>query len=362
MKIKYIDLGKQFKQIESEIMPRLKEVLESGKYILGDDVKEFEENFAKYCGTKYAIGVADGTDALILSMKALGIGKGDEVITAPNSFIATAGAIDFVGAKTVFVDVGDDFNIDSELIESAITEKTKAIIPVHLTGRPADMEKILEIGKKHEIHVIEDAAQSVGSCYKGNKVGSFGIVGCFSLHPLKNLNACGDAGVVTTNDKDIYEKILKLRNHGLKNRDESEFFGLNSRLDTVQATILNVKLKHLAEWKKRVKEIAKKYHDGLKDVVKVPEDKEYEDCFYHIFVIQSDKRDDLQEFLAEKGIDTKVHYPIPIHLQEAAKDLDYKKGDFPKVEDQASKILTLPIYPEMTDDEVNYIIEQIKEF
>ena len=256
MKIPYVDISAQYCSIKYEILKEVEDVLASGQVILGEVVNNFEESFAALCHTKYAVGVANGTDALMLSMKALGIGEGDEVLTVPNSFIATASSIVLVGAQPVFVDVGDDFNIDPDKIERAITSKTKAIIPVHLTGRPADLNPILNIANKYGLSVIEDAAQAARAEYEKQRVGSFGATGCFSFHPLKNFNAFGDGGAITTNDIKLYQKLLKLRNHGLRNRDECEFWGYNSRLDAIQAAILNVKLKYLEKWVNRRRKIA----------------------------------------------------------------------------------------------------------
>ena len=363
MQVPYINLALQHKDIKKELLSATERVLESGQFILGDEVTKLEKTFASICQTKYAVGVANGTDALFLSLKSLGIGEGDEVITAPNSFLASASSIGLIGAKPVFADVGDDFNLDPAKVDKAITKKTKAIIVVHLTGRPAPLDELLDVAKKHNIHLIEDCAQAVGAEYKGKRVGSFGITGCFSLHPLKNLAASGDGGVITTNDEKIYNYLIKARNHGLKNRDESEFWSYNSRLDNLQAALLNVKLQHLEKWTERRRKIAMLYYEKLHDLkMIVPHDKPYEKAVYHTFIIQTNKRDKLKEFLADKGIDTKIHYPIPIHLQQAAKYLGYKKGDFPVTEKQADTILSLPVYPELTNEQVNYVADAIIEF
>jgi len=361
-KIKFIDLGTHYKSIRGEILEKFDEISSRGDYILTEELEKFEKNISNYCGTKYAAGVGNCTDALFLSLKALGIGSGDEVITAPNSFIATAGAIVASGARPVFADVRNDYNIDPEIIEKTITKKTKAIIPVHLTGRSADMTKIMEIAQKRGLAVIEDAAQSIGAGYKNKRVGSFGIAGCFSLHPLKNLHAHGDGGLITTSDDAFYEKLLKLRNHGLKNRDECELWGYNSRLDAIQAAIGNIKMKYIDKWAQRRREIASMYKESLAEFAEMPEDKEYEEPVYHTFVIQSDNRDELRRYLAERGIETKIHYPIPIHLQQPAKALGYKKGDFPAAEAQAKKILSLPIYPELSNKQVEEVINGVKSF
>ena len=362
MKVPFVNLGLQFQNLRDEIISKFEELSINGSYILNAEVQEFEQNFAEYCGTRYAVGVGNGSDALSFSLIALGVGKEDEVITAPNSFIATASTIANVGAKPVFVDVGDDYNIDPEKIEAAITPKTKAIMPVHLTGRVADMDPILDIASKHRIQVIEDAAQAVGASYKGKRAGSFGITGCFSLHPLKNLHVHGDGGMITTNDKLIYEHLIKIRNHGLKNRDECEFWGYNSRLDGIQAAIANIKLPHLNRWNQRFRQIAIRYSKALASHVKVPKDNKYEVPVYHRYIIRHPNRDDLSKYLYNKGIETKVNYPIPLHLQEAAKSLGYKLGVFPMAEQQAQTILSLPIYAEMKNQQVEYVINSIRSF
>ena len=363
MKVPYINLGLQHRNIKQELLSAVEKVLMSGQFILSEEVKKFEESLAKIAGAKYAIGVDNGTDALVLALKALGIGKGDEVITAPNSFLASASCIDLVGAKIVFADVRDDFNIDPAKVEKAITKKTKAVIVVHLTGRPADMEALQKICKKKKVYLIEDCAQAVGAEYNGKRVGSFGIINIFSLHPLKNLSAAGDGGVVTTNNDKLYSWLSRARNHGLKNRDECDFWSMNSRLDNLQAAILNVKLRYFEKWTERRRTIAKLYASHLKSLDMIlPHDKPTEKAVYHTFIIQTKYRDELKKFLADNGVDTKVHYPIPIHFQKAAKGLGYKKGSFPVTERQVKTILSLPVYPELTDEQVNYVCEKIIEF
>lgn len=363
MKVPYINLGLQHKDIKGEILESISQLLDSGQFILGEELSRFEASFAKIAGTKYALGVANGTDSLFLTMRALGIGQGDEVITAPNSFLASASSVALIGATPVFADVRDNFNLDPEKVERAITSKTKAIIVVHLTGRPADMDELMAVAYKHNIPVIEDAAQAVGATYKDQPVGSFGIAGSFSLHPLKNLSACGDGGVITTNDEALYKKLIVARNHGLKNRDECEFWSYNSRLDTLQAAVLNVKLKKLDQWNERRRAIASKYNDAFSalDMI-LPVDAAGMRSVYHTYIIQYRHRDELKAYLAEKGIDTKIHYPLPIHYQEAASELGYKKGNFPVTERQSETILSLPVYPELTDDQVAYIADCVIEF
>ena len=273
--VKFVDLGKQYLSLRQEILDKFDEISTSGDYILSNEVREFEKNFAMYCGTKHAVGVGNGSDALYLSLLSLGVGPDDEVITAPNSFVATAGVIARIGARMVFCDVCDDMNIDPDLIESVISERTKVILPVHLTGRVADMDRIQSIADKHNLFVVEDAAQAVGAVYRNKKAGSFGIGAGFSLHPLKNLHVHGDGGVVTTNNSKLYKKLLQYRNHGLINRDECGFWGINSRLDAVQAGIGNIKLKYIDKWNNRYKEIAKIYTKSLKGYVNFPALKEH---------------------------------------------------------------------------------------
>lgn len=362
MKVPYINLGLQHQKDKSEILKKVESILDSGMFILGEEVQSFEEQFAKLCDTQYAIGVANGTDALVLALKAIGVGPGDEVITAPNSYLASASSIELTGARAVFADVGEDYNLDPEKLEEKITGKTKAIIAVHLTGRPAKMDEINEIACKHELKVIEDAAQAVGAKYKSKPVGGLGFIGSFSLHPLKNLAAAGDAGILTTNDKDTYEWLLKARTHGMKSRDECEFWSLNSRLDALQAGILNVKIKNLDSWTKRRREIASKYITALKEYVWVPQEEEHEYSVYHTFIIRSKERDQLQAHLAEHGIDTKVHYPIPIHKQEAAKNNVSAQLAYPETDRQVDEILSLPVYPELTDEQVDYVCKSILNF
>ncbi len=363
MKVPYINLGMQHASIKQQILKEVERLLDNGNFILGEDVVKFEKRFAELAQTKYALGIGNGTDTMILSMRALGIGQGDEVITAPNSYLASASSIALAGATPVFADVHEDYNIDPAQIEKVITKKTKAIIPVHLTGRPADIDAIMAIAKKNNLYVIEDCAQAVGAKYKNKSVGSFGITGSFSLHPLKNLSACGDGGVVTTNDDKIYEYLAKARTHGHKNRDEVDFWSFNTRLDNLQAAILNVKFNELEKWNNRRREIAERYWKGLHHLpIYAPKDKDHEYSVYHTYIIQSDKRDALMKFLGENEIDTKIHYPVPIHLQKAAAYLGYKKGDFPVTEKQCETILSLPVFPQLNNVQIDYVIDKINAF
>jgi len=362
MKIPFVNPGLQYKGLREEILSRFDRISLTGNYVLGEEVKEFERNFADFCGTSFALGVGNGSDALSFSLLGLGVKSGDEVITAPNSFVASAWTIANIGAKPVFVDVCEDFNLDPRLIEKAITPKTKAIMPVHLTGRIADMEMINTIAKDNNLLVIEDAAQAVGASYKSKKSGSFGDAGCFSLHPLKNLHVHGDGGMLTTNNEDLYKKVLKMRNHGLMNRNECEFWGWNSRLDEIQASIANLKLSYLNKWNDRFRELANYYIKELSDYIEVPSIKEFEKPIFHRFIIQHNNRDDLKFFLEEKGVMTAINYPIPLHLHEASRQYGYKIGDFPMAEKQAKRILSLPIYPELEDSQAKYVVECIKKF
>jgi dTDP-4-amino-4,6-dideoxygalactose transaminase len=362
LKVPFVNLSAQYKEVENQLIDALRMVGNSGVYISGNRLLSFEKKIAEYCDSEYAIGVANGSDAIFLILKALGIGKGDEVITAANSFIATAWVIVATGATPVFADVDDDMNISPESIRSVITKKTKAIIPVHLTGRPAKIHEINEIANQNNIYVVEDSAQAIGARYRSKRVGSFGIAAGFSLHPLKNLGVYGDGGVITTSNSSLDSKLRKLRNHGLKNRDECQIWGYNSRLDELQAAFAEIKLNYLDEWNSKCKKIATTYSDGISNVVKTPIDMEHEDCVYHNFVIRTDERDSLMTYMLEKGIETRIHYPIPIHLQECAKDLGYKIGDFPWVEKYSKQMISLPIYPDLKQDQILHVIYTVNNF
>ena len=364
IRIPYIDLQTQHAPIRDELLAAAARVIDSGKFVLGPEVDEFEQRFARLSGTRYAVAVSSGTDALILALRTLGIGPGDEVITVPNSFVATAAAIALAGAQPVFVDVGDDYNIDPAQIETAVTPRTRAILPVHLTGRPADMGPILEIADRHGLYVVEDCAQAVGARYRGGRVGSFGVVGCFSLHPLKTLSACGDGGVLTTSSSESYERAKVLRNLGLRNRDECVEWSGNTRLDTIQAALLLVKMKHFEEWTAERRENAAFYQRGLMnlDGVTVPTEDSQGWSVYHTFVIQAEKRDELKAYLAHLGIETAIHYPIPIHLQEAASELQYPSSRFPNAESQAGRILSLPVYSGLSKESLAHVVDAIHVF
>ena len=362
MQIPFVDLARQFRSIEPELTKVFLDVGRSGGYIMGERLESFERKVEAFCGVSHALGVADGSDALFLILKALGIGPGDEVITATNSFIASAWVIVAVGAKPVFVDVAVDFNIDPARIEAAITPCTRVIIPVHLTGRAAPMDEVNEIARRRGLLVVEDAAQAIGARYRGKRVGTLGTAAGFSLHPLKNLGVYGDGGLITTNDSALAAKLRLLRNHGLRNRDECEIWGFNSRLDTLQAAFAEIKLAHLDGWNARCREIAATYRAGLAGCVQVPLDQAWEECVYHNFVIRTEKRDELMQHLKAKGVDTRIHYPIPMHLQDAAKDLGYKAGDFPNAERYAKTMISLPIYPELNDTETAHVVAAVESF
>jgi dTDP-4-amino-4,6-dideoxygalactose transaminase len=361
--VPFVALPLRARGLKRELLAALERVLDHGQYILGPEVGAFETRFAAYCGARFAVGVGDGTSALILALRALGVGPGDEVVTAPNSFIASASAAALLGATPRFVDVRrDDMNLNPDLLEAAITSRTRAIVPVHLTGYPADMEPILKVAERHGIPVVEDAAQSVGTTYRGRRTGSLGYAGCFSLHPLKALHAVGDAGVVTTNDERLYRWLLKARSHGLRTRDEVEFWSTNSRLDTLQAAILNVMFDRLDAWIQERRAIAAEYRDGLKDVVGVPV--ESPDCVhsYQTFMIQAERRADLMNHLQARGIETKVHYPTPIPLQPAARALGHRPEDFPVTYWLADRIVSLPLYPELTPSQRETVVTGVRSF
>lgn len=360
--VPYTNFAPKNQLIKDELIKAFEKVLDSGKYIQGPEVKSFEVEFASFTNTKFSTGIANGTCSLKITLDALDLPKNSEVITAPNSFIASASSISLAGLKPVFVDVSEDMNINVDLLENAITEKTKAIMPVHLTGRPAKMDKILSIAKKHNLHVIEDAAQAVGAKFKGKPVGSFGIAGSFSLHPLKNLHAYGDAGVVTTDDEELWTKLSILKNHGLSNRITCETFSSNCRLDELHASFLRIQLNRLSEWTDSRRSLANVYSQNLKDFVTVPFEQIDEFHVYQTYMIRTSNREELQKFLTSNGIETIVHYPIPIHLQPAAKHLGYERGSFPMTEKLSQEILSLPLYPGMLEHEQQYVIDKIIEF
>jgi len=364
--IPLIDLKRQYTMLSNEIKEAITEVLQSGQYILGPKVSEFEKRCSEYLNVKHCIGVGNGTDALVIALESLGIGNGDEVITTPFTFFATAEAIVRVGAKPVFVDIDPpSYNINPEEIEKKITPKTKAIIPVHIFGQVCNMDRILEIAKKYNLYVIEDACQAFGAEYNGKKAGTIGDVGCFSFFPTKNLGGFGDGGLIVTNDDKVAERARMLRQHGSKKKYYNELIGFNSRLDEIQAAILLVKLKYIDDWNKRRYQIAQRYDQGLKlnGLLTPAKTNNYErGHIYHLYVLQHEKRDELIEYLSQKGIATGIYYPVPLHLTKALQFLGYKEGDFKVAEEVSKKSFAIPMFPELTDEEIEFIISSINEF
>jgi len=362
IKIPYVDIGKQFQKESKVLTKKILNLLKKGEYVGGLEIDKFEKSIAQKCGTKYAVAMNSGTDALTISMHLLGIRRGDEVITPPNSFIASTAAIVHLGAKPVFADILDDLNINPDEIGRKITKNTKGIMPVHLTGRIAEMDEIKKLAKKKNIPIIEDAAQAVGSLYKGMPSGSLGDVGCFSAHPLKNLNACGDSGYITTNNYKLYIKAKSLVNHGMEKRNIIKNFGYVSRMDNLQALILNYRLQTLNQVINKRRANAEIYENKLSKNIFFPKEKSYQYNSYHTFVIQTPERDKLKKYLEKKGIGTAIHYPIPIHLQPAAKFLGYRIGDFPNTEKICKNILTLPINQSLDSIKINYICDSINNY
>lgn len=365
--MKFIDLKTQYEIIKPEIDAAVKRVLESGGFILGEEVAGLEKEIAEFCGSAYGIAVNSGTDALFLSLKATGIGRGDEVITTPFTFFATAEVIANTGAQPVFADIiPGTFNIDPKEIEKKITKKTKAILPVHLFGQIADMDSVGIIAKEYGLKVIEDACQAIGADYKAKKAGSFGDCGCFSFFPTKNLGGYGDGGMVVVNDEQLADKIRLLSNHGSSTKDKylNLTLGGNSRLDAMQAAILRVKLKYLKEWNKKRKENAEYYSKSLKGVgdIATPQVGENMGHIYHQYTIRTSQREGLCDFLKKSDIPTMIYYYLPLHLQPALEYLGYQKGDFPAAEKAASEVLSLPVYPELPRQDQDFVISKIKEF
>jgi dTDP-4-amino-4,6-dideoxygalactose transaminase len=356
-KIQFVDLQAQYKTIKAEVDEAMARILQRGDFILGDDVRQFETEFASYCKAPYCWGVANGTDALHLAMLACGLGPGDEVITCTHTFIATVLGITQTGAKPVLVDCEPNYyNIDVTQIERAITPRTKAIVPVHLYGQPVDMDPILEIARKHKLLVIEDACQAHGAEYKGRRCGSMGDIAAFSFYPGKNLGAYGDGGAVVTTRKDLSEKVWLLRNYGQKVKYEHICKGFNSRLDTLQAAILRVKLRHLEAWNDARRTAAKEYDKALAGApVKVPQVASYAKPIFHLYVVRTPQRAKLQAALDAQQISWGIHYPVPVHLQPAYADLGYKKGSFPVAEAAAAEILSLPMFPELTVEQIQRV-------
>lgn len=363
MKVPFVDLRSMHMEIKDELQEVFDRVLSNSSFVLGPEVQRFEQEFADYVGTSHCVAVNTGTAALHLALAALEIGPGDEVITVAHTFIATAEAISAVGARPVFIDIDPvSFTMDPALLEAAITSKTRAIIPVDLYGQIADMDRIQEIADRHGIPVIEDACQAHGAEYKGRKAGSFGIAGCFSFYPGKNLGACGEGGAVTTNDAELARKIRLWRDHGSSKRYEHVFPGLNMRMEGLQGGFLAVKLKYLDRWNDERRAAAAAYDAALAETDLVtPVEMPYNRHVYHLYVVQSEKRDQLREQLAEAGIESGLHYPTPLHLQEAYRSLGYKQGDFPVTEGVKDRILSLPMYPGIQSDAIARVVSELKE-
>ena len=360
--IPMVDLKRQYVQIKDEVLKVINQVFESSRYVLGPHVQAFERALTEFHGVSDAVGVASGTDALNLALKAIGVKRDDEVITTPFTFFATVEAILYQGARPVFVDIEPDtYNINPDLIEEAITEKTKAILVVHLFGHPADMSRIMEIAHKHNLYVIEDCAQAFGATINGRPVGTFGEIGCFSFYPSKNLGACGDGGAVITAKPELAERVRMLRNHGSRGSYIHETIGLNSRLDELQAAVLNIKLKHIRIYNEERRKRAFYYNQRLSGLVKCPVEKQ--GCYhvYHQYTISSPRRDRIKEHLNSKEIGAVVYYPLPLHLQKALEFLGYSEGDMPVAERVASEVLSLPMFPELTEEEQNLVCDSIKE-
>jgi len=362
MRVPYTAFKIKNEPIREKLIQAFEQVLDSGHYIQGPECAAFEQEFAQFCGTPYASGTSNGTDSLHLILRAMGIGPGDEVITAPNSFIASASTIALVGAKPVFVDVTEDLNIDPTIIEDAITPRTKAILPVHLTGRPAKMVEINKIANKHNLFVLEDAAQAVGARLQGKRVGSWGDAASFSLHPLKNLHAFGDAGIITTNDSKLIGQFKISKNHGLRNRDQCDFWSFNCRLDELQAALLRVQLQELERWTEERRELAFRYNTLLSPFVKVPEEGPDEYHVYQTYVVLADHRDDLQKYLRDNGVEALVHYPTPLHMQPAAATLNHLPADFPVTLQLSKRIMSLPLYPGLTHKQQDLVAELVGTF
>lgn len=368
--MKLIDLGRQYRSIKKSIDQAIQSTAESGSFILGKQVGELEAKIAALTGTKHAVGLNSGTDALFLSLKALAISQGDEVITTPFSFVATAEVVATSGARPVFVDINPrTYNIDAKKIEHVVTKKTRAIMPVHLYGQMADMSAIMKIAKKHKLAVIEDAAQAIGSFTQNSKgkklmAGGNGDIGCFSFFPTKNLGAYGDGGMITTNNEQLAEKIRMFRNHGSNKKYHHDFLGFSSRLDELQAAILLAKLPYLQKWNRARKKIAACYTKNLAGIeaLTTPFIEEGNEHIFHQYTIRTKERDELRAYLSARNIPTSIHYPLPLHLQPALKYLDYKNGDFPEAERAAREVLSLPLYPELRKDEQEIIAKTVKNF
>jgi dTDP-4-amino-4,6-dideoxygalactose transaminase len=373
MKVPFLDLKAQYRSIREEIRAAIEEVLEQTAFAGGPFVARFERQFAEFCGAKEAIGVGSGTDALWLALLALGIGEGDEVLTVPNTFIATAEAVTYCGARPVFADVDErTYTLDPNRLEEVIRKRLagseprrlKAIIPVHLFGQTADMEPILEIARRYELRVVEDACQAHGAEYKGKKAGTLADAGCFSFYPGKNLGAYGEAGGVVTNDEELAGRIKMLRDHGQAKKYYHNRVGWNARMDGIQGAVLGVKMKYLAAWNEARRRHARTYHEALASTpgLQIPKEAPYGKHIYHVYAIRAPRRDELISSLGEKGISCGIHYPVPIHLQRAYERLGLKSGDFPNAEKQCREFVSLPMFPELETEQILHVAEEVKRF
>jgi dTDP-4-amino-4,6-dideoxygalactose transaminase len=363
--VPFLDLHSQYENIRDEIAAAIQQVFDSSAFVGGTFVERFEDEFAGFCGCRYAVGVSSGTSALWMTLLGLGVGPGDEVITVPNTFIATAEAISMCGARPVFVDVDEQsYTMNAALLDKAVTPRTKAIIPVHLFGQPADMDPIIGFAESHKLHVIEDACQAHGSVYKGRPVGTMGIAGCFSFYPGKNLGAYGEAGAAVTSDSVLAEKIRMLRDHGQTRKYYHAMIGWNGRMDGIQGAVLSVKLKYLSRWNDARRRHAAAYDRllaGLNEII-LPREMDYARHVYHIYAVRTSKRDELVDFLAERGITCLTHYPLPIHMQDAYRSFDLDRGNFPISEKCAGELLSLPMYPQLAENQIEHVTREIRKF
>ncbi len=364
MSVPLLDLAAQYREVGEEMETAVLEVLRSGRYIKGEKMVAMERALAEYCGVEHAVACASGTDALLLALMALDVGPGDEVITTPYTFFATAGSISRLGAKPVFVDIEPaTYNIDPGQVAGAVTERTRAIIPVHLYGQCAEMEPILELAARKNLAVIEDAAQAVGAVSREKKAGSMGVMGCFSFFPSKNLGACGDGGFITTGRDDLAELLTVLREHGAQPKYYHRLVGINSRMDALQAAVILVKLPHLERWHRGRRKNAAYYSRALEGLpLALPLVREGNQSVFNQYVIRTPRRDELKEYLTKKGIGTEIYYPVPLHLQQCYERLGYRRGDFPESESAALQTLALPIYPQLSEEQLDEVAGAIREF
>ena len=368
MNVPFVDLQAQYRSIKSEIDAAIQRVLDTSAFVLGREVEAFERAFADYVGARECVGVSNGTAAIQLALMACGVGQGQEVIVPANTFFATAEAVSTAGAKPVFVDCdADSYTIDPNKIESAISERTRAIIPVHLYGQPADLDPVFEIAARRNLFVIEDAAQAHGALYRGRRVGALARAGCFSFYPGKNLGAYGEGGAVVTNDLEVARRVRLLRDHGSERKYHHELVGYNFRLEGIQGAVLSVKLKYLDAWNDRRRAHAARYRELLAPLdasgaLTLPRESQYARHVYHLFVVQTNARDELQRRLSEAGVQTGIHYPVPVHLQPAYAALGHREGDFPQTEAQSRRVLSLPMFAELTDEQIEHVAGTIENF